>query len=271
MAAIEAGVTIVMKIGRLVGRGFKPDRGMAHAISKVVDVGQAEAAVEADQVRILGIARSKPGGLAGLNAAVVSAIMAALTAMDAPELQAAACGDDALRIEGASRAQLAEWAVAAAGGGFVRLLERLLAQGAPVDVVTRHGLSAVMAAAQNGQLAALRLVLAAPGGEAAAVAQDEDGDTPLGMAALSGCTAEARLLLEHGADPNLCQNDGVSPLIYAAQAPGDAGLGAAALLLDAKADIDHPNNNGQTALMFACQCSNPRWPSCSWSTAPTRT
>ena len=67
MAAIEAGVTIVMKIGRLVERGFEPDDGMAQAISKVVDVGQAEAAVEADQVRILGIARSKPGGLAGLN------------------------------------------------------------------------------------------------------------------------------------------------------------------------------------------------------------
>ena len=45
----------------------------------------------------------------------------------------------------------------------------------------------VLAAVQNGQLAALRLVLAAPGGE----------------------------------------------------------------------EIDHPNNNGQTVLMFACQCSNP--------------
>ena len=67
MAAIEAEITIVMKIGRLVGRGFKPDAGMAQAIAKVVDVGQAEAAVEADQVRILGIARSKPGGLAGLK------------------------------------------------------------------------------------------------------------------------------------------------------------------------------------------------------------
>ena len=75
MAAIEAEITIVMKIGRLVGRGFEPDRGMAQAIAKVVDVGQAEAAVEADRVRILGIARSKPGGLAGLNAAVTSATM----------------------------------------------------------------------------------------------------------------------------------------------------------------------------------------------------
>jgi hypothetical protein len=99
----------------------------------------------------------------------------------------------------------------------------------------------VMAAAQNGQLAALRLVLAAPGGKEAAVAPDDDGDTPLLMAALGGRTAEARLLLERGADPNLCMNDGKSPLIYAACAPGDAGHGAAALLLDAKADVDHPD------------------------------
>mgnify|MGYP002044576571 CR=1 FL=1 len=103
---------------------------------------------------------------------------------------------------------------------------------------------------------ALRLVLAAPGGAEAVNQQGRSGATPLGQAALGGYTAEARLLLEHGADPHLCMHNGVSPLIYAAQAPGDAGLGAAALLLDAKAGIDHPQEGGQTALMFACQCSN---------------
>ena len=99
----------------------------------------------------------------------------------------------------------------------------------------------VLAAAQNGQLAALRLVLAAPGGEEAVNQQNQRGEMALLQAALFGRTAEARLLLEHGADPNLSKNDGVSPLILAAQAPGDAGLGAAALLLDAKADVDHPD------------------------------
>ena len=67
---------------------------------------------------------------------------------------------------------------------------------------------------------------------------------------------EPRRPAERGADPNLCQNDGVSPLIKAAMAPGDAGLGAAALLLDAKADIDHQNENGEAALHFACLLSN---------------
>ena len=135
------------------------------------------------------------------------------------------------------------------------LLSTVYAHGPRVDIFV-HGMNAVTAAAQNGQLAALRLCLAAPGGAAAVDMLSGGGSMALALAAANGCTAEARLLLEHGADPNLCENDGDSPLICAAQAPGDAGLGAAALLLDAKADVDHPNNDGQTALQFACQASN---------------
>ena len=80
--------------------------------------------------------------------------------------------------------------------------------------------------------------------------------TALAEAALSGCTAEARLLLQHGADPNLADNKGNSPLIRAAMASGDAGRGVAALLLDAEAEIDHQSKDGSTALNFACQNSN---------------
>ena len=119
------------------------------------------------------------------------------------------------------------------------------------------GQTALFAAAMNGQLEALRLLLAAPGGEAAVNQQDPaSGTTALAQAAAAGCTAEARLLLQHGADPNLAGDDGNSPLIAAAMASGDAGRGVAALLLDAEAEIDHQNNIGATALMFACQNSN---------------
>ena len=142
-------------------------------------------------------------------------------------------------MERASKQQLAEWAKAAAGGGYLGLLERLLAHGAPVDVHV-NGPTAIGAAAMNGQLEALRLLLAAPGGEAAVNQQSGGvGSTALAVAALGGCTAEARLLLQHGADPNLADNDGNSPLICAAMASGDAGRGVAALLLDAEAEIDH--------------------------------
>ena len=196
-----------------------------------------------------------PDGFEGINAVVCSFVGASRVCMGEPEVQAAACGDDSLDMKRASKQQLAQWAKAAAGGGYVGLLRRLLAHGAPVDVVVR-GQTAVMVAAMNGQLEALRLLLAAPGGEAAAIKADEDGETALHMAALSGCTAEARLLLQHGADPNLADNKGNSPLIRAAMASGDAGRGVAALLLDAEAEIDHQNKNGATALHFACYGSN---------------
>ena len=275
MAAIKAmvlaGMAVVMKTGRLNGRKFEPDLDMTQAIDAVVDVAQAKATKPSDEQMILhdgpegqpeeAAAKYKsqkegvPDGFEGINAVVRSFVGASRVCMGAPEVQAAACGDDSLDMERASKQQLAKWARAAAGGGYVGLLRRLLAHGAPVDVVV-NGLTAVMAAAMNGQLEALRLLLAAPGGEAAVHQQNEQGETALAMAASSGCTAEARLLLQHGADPNLAANDGNSPLIRAAMASGDAGRGVAALLLDAEAEIDHQSKEGATALMFACLASN---------------
>ncbi len=73
-------------------------------------------------------------------------------------MQAAACGDDVLQIEGASEAQLVEWAKAAAGSGFVERLQKLLRHGARVDLLSeKDTLNAVTAAAQDGQLGALRV------------------------------------------------------------------------------------------------------------------
>ena len=40
--------------------------------------------------------------------------------------------------------------------------------------------------------------------------------TALLQAGLFGCTAEARLLLQHGADPNLADRDGHTPLAMSA-------------------------------------------------------
>ena len=43
-----------------------------------------------------------------------------------------------------------------------------------------------------------------------------DGQTPFLRAALSGDITLMRLLLEHGADPNIKTNDGATPLMAAA-------------------------------------------------------
>ena len=124
-----------------------------------------------------------PDGFEGINVVVRSFVRASRVCMGAPEVQAAACGDDSLDMERASKQQLAEWAKAAAGGGYVGLLRRLLAHGAPVDVDVGNT-TAVTAATMNGQLEALRLLLAAPGGEAAVNQQGSmTGTTALAEAA----------------------------------------------------------------------------------------
>jgi len=44
--------------------------------------------------------------------------------------------------------------------------------------------------------------------------QDDDGDTPLHLAAWNGYLTIVKFLLEHGADPNIQDDDGDTPLDY---------------------------------------------------------
>ena len=113
MAAIDGKVTVVMKTGRMVKKGsgemgFEGDWKMTQALANLIDVGKAEAAVKADEEMIKGQAERMPGGLEGINRRAVSAILASRTSTMQPAVQAAACGDDALGIEGASQTQLDE-------------------------------------------------------------------------------------------------------------------------------------------------------------------
>jgi len=85
-----------------------------------------------------------------------------------------------------------------------------------------------------------------------------DGQTPFLRAALSGDITLMRLLLEHGADPNLGTGDGATPLMAAAginwvvaqtYSRSDAEyLEAAKLCLDRGADVNAANSQGFTAM-----------------------
>jgi hypothetical protein len=80
--------------------------------------------------------------------------------------------------------------------------------------------------------------------------RDEDGNTPLTMAASYGHTITARLLLDHGADIHARDDRGGTALIY-------AGIrhptGFIELLLDRGADVNERAHHGDTALTFACK------------------
>jgi ankyrin repeat protein len=90
---------------------------------------------------------------------------------------------------------------------------------------------------------------------------DFTGQTPFLRAALSGDVATMRLLLEHGADPNLATPAGTTPLMAAAgvnwvvaqtytESPRSQ-LDAVQLCLDHGADVNAANSMGLTALLGA--------------------
>jgi ankyrin repeat protein len=90
---------------------------------------------------------------------------------------------------------------------------------------------------------------------------DYTGQTPFLRAAFSGDTTVMRLLLEHGADPNLATQGGTTPLMaasgvgwvvqqtYTESMP--ALLEAIRICLDHKADVNAVNTMGLTALLGA--------------------
>ena len=90
---------------------------------------------------------------------------------------------------------------------------------------------------------------------------DFTGQTPFLRAALSGDIAVMRLLLEHGADPNMATSAGTTPLMAASgvnwvvaqtytESP-QALLEAIQLCLEHGADVNAVNSMGLTALLGA--------------------
>ena len=78
--------------------------------------------------------------------------------------------------------------------------------------------------------------------------------SPLHDAACRGHEAVCRLLLEHGADPNIAADTCAPPLHYACKDEDVRGACAmATLLLDFGADIEATDDRGRTPLIRACQ------------------
>lgn len=144
----------------------------------------------------------------------------------------------------------------AAALGDSETVELLLKGGAKVDEKQILGLLLVAAARRNDR--ALAADLLARGASSNAQARDRSGpaETPLLASVTSGTDQEAlvRLLLDHGADPNIRGPMGMSAL---GKAAGTNGLKVIQLLLERRADPKLRDDAGTTPLMIAARQTFP--------------
>jgi ankyrin repeat protein len=114
------------------------------------------------------------------------------------------------------------------------------------------GAAEVHAAAQAGDLTKVQELVRAD--RAQLTAADENGGTPLHLAAAGGHLELVRWLLESGAPPDATDNGSNTPLQGATLA---GHLEAARLLLEKGATLEFEDDYGNTALMYAAFADQP--------------
>lgn len=133
------------------------------------------------------------------------------------------------------------------------VVDLLLESGADVNLGNKDGASPLMRAASrnDGPLVERLIALGAD-----VNAQDDIGSTTLlKVSAMNKPQTEVvRILIEHGADPNIRMNHGWSPLMFAA---GNGHREIAAMLLAAGADTEIVSeNDNTTAIMWASKAGH---------------
>jgi ankyrin repeat protein len=141
--------------------------------------------------------------------------------------------------------------VAALAGEHFQMAGLLCHNGADLNVQGEYGRTLLHAAAYSGNLEVVqRLIEYHP---TYINARDEGGFTPLLIASEGSNSKDGsvlRLLLEHGADINVQNQDGKTPLH---EALTYGALEVVRLLLKHGADVEAKDNYGKTALQVAAE------------------
>jgi ankyrin repeat protein len=137
--------------------------------------------------------------------------------------------------------------IIAASNGKKDVLKALIDKGADVNVGDNYGWTALMRACQKGHLTTVQALLGAPGIDIDA--KKPDGVTALIVAAAIGKKDVVKTLIDKGADVNITDNHGWTPLMIAAQK--DDLSAVQALLSVPRIDIDAKKSDGATALIVA--------------------
>ena len=134
----------------------------------------------------------------------------------------------------------------AAANGSEECVRLLLQSGSAVNARTDDRMSALHFAIRHENAACARALIEA--GAEMDTRTRADYDTPLLLATMRGYTEGVRLLLEHGANPNLADEMGCSPLMHAASG---GFTDCIELLLEHGAALNSVDPNKESALFYA--------------------
>uniref|UniRef100_T1JYG8 SOCS box domain-containing protein n=1 Tax=Tetranychus urticae TaxID=32264 RepID=T1JYG8_TETUR len=136
----------------------------------------------------------------------------------------------------------------AATYGQPEIIKLLLKEGADLNALSCHGNNALQLAAQTKSLEAVQLLIDAGSNIEKANA---NGQTPLAIACINNRLETVEFLLRLGADVNTTDNRGNTPLLHSIDQCLTINHQLVKILLDAGANPDHMNDNGDLALVTA--------------------
>lgn len=135
----------------------------------------------------------------------------------------------------------------AEGKKLIQIAQSLLAKKADLKAVNSEGRTALMLAANRGNVEIMQLLIK----EGAEIdAKDTEGNTALMLATLGGYDNAVKTLLDAKADPGVRYPSGATALMFAAEKGKDK---VAQMLIDRGADVNAKNEDGMTPLMFAAK------------------
>lgn len=142
-------------------------------------------------------------------------------------------------------------------GVFLNTLNEAVADGFPIDFTLQNSKDSLLNTVAEGINTPTDIVYEAI---QALIEMDADinhynnyGRTPLHICAGNCMWAHCKLLLEHGADPNLCNSHGENLLMTLAVWRSYNTRDLFDEVLNKTKDINHKNNKGQTALGLICR------------------
>jgi ankyrin repeat protein len=161
---------------------------------------------------------------------------------------------DIVRLLIAKKSELPDVFVAVVAGTADRLTAIVKAEPGVVKLKNRRGLTPLHVAAREGQMQAVRTLIASKADvKAIDDPKKEDGYsngwTPLHFAAIQGKTEVAAILLDHGADVNAADQRGKHTALHFAAFNGNVEL--VKLLLAKNADRDAKDKQNRTPLALA--------------------